>query len=481
MTTTVERPAPTPAVATTKTSRWRRWAGSWRAALRLARRDALRHKGASLLIMILIGLPVMIISGAAASLATGDVSARESLPVALGNAQALITDEQTGVVTQAVDGGRLQTDGDTRGRLAAGSSTPAWTAEQVARLTGGTVGVAAATTAYADLPAGPQRTEARIIGRAVLAGSGLAPVVSGRLPAADGEIAVTPTGVTAGLPSTGPLQLRIGDRTATVTVVGVVATTAADFSPIDVVLGEDWLPADEQRSFLVLRDRPVDWAEVQRWNTAGLSVISRAVVLDPPRGVPATSMQIDANSIAIVVLVCLGLVLETALLAGPAFAVSASRRRRSLALIASNGAEQGQLTRYVVAQGVILGGAATLAGSAVGTVWAWAQYRLVAWAFDGDATTIGKPPLDTSAWVVGPIVLVAFLAAVISAAVPGRRAARLDIADGLAGRMRGGPVGRGLPLLGGALMIAGVARCCCRSGRRTTWRSIWPASAAPVW
>ena len=58
--------------------------------------------------------------------------------------------------------------------------------------------------------------------------------------------------------------------------------------------------------------------------------------------------------------------LETVLLAGPAFAVGARRRRRDLALVAAAGATPAHLRRIVLADGVVLGAVAAAAGVALG-------------------------------------------------------------------------------------------------------------------
>ena len=51
---TVGTPAP-------NRSRRAAWLGSWRVALRLARRDALRSKGRTLLVAAMVGIPVLLV------------------------------------------------------------------------------------------------------------------------------------------------------------------------------------------------------------------------------------------------------------------------------------------------------------------------------------------------------------------------------------------------------------------------------------
>ena len=64
------------------------WLASWRVALRLARRDVRRHRGRSLAVLIMVGVPTMLICVGLVLGATSQVSAEESIPMTLGTAQA---------------------------------------------------------------------------------------------------------------------------------------------------------------------------------------------------------------------------------------------------------------------------------------------------------------------------------------------------------------------------------------------------------
>ena len=57
--------------------------------------------------------------------------------------------------------------------------------------------------------------------------------------------------------------------------------------------------------------------------------------------------------------------LQIVMLAGAAFAVSLRRRQRELALLSAAGAEPGDLTRAVLASGILLGGVGALLGFAL--------------------------------------------------------------------------------------------------------------------
>ena len=70
-----------------------RWWNRWRLALRVARRDALRARGRTLLVLAMVGLPVLAVVAADALYRTHDVSAAEGLSQRLGAADARIEGE----------------------------------------------------------------------------------------------------------------------------------------------------------------------------------------------------------------------------------------------------------------------------------------------------------------------------------------------------------------------------------------------------
>ena len=72
--------------------------------------------------------------------------------------------------------------------------------------------------------------------------------------------------------------------------------------------------------------------------------------------------------VAIVSLIVAMALLEVVLLAGPAFAVSARRQARTLALMAASGGTPRQARRVVLASGIVLGALAALLGAVLGVV-----------------------------------------------------------------------------------------------------------------
>ena len=51
----------------------------WRPALLIARRDALRHRGRSILVLVMISLPVLAVSAAAVVIKTAEVTGVEGM------------------------------------------------------------------------------------------------------------------------------------------------------------------------------------------------------------------------------------------------------------------------------------------------------------------------------------------------------------------------------------------------------------------
>lgn len=120
---------------------------------------------------------------------------------------------------------------------------------------------------------------------------------------------------------------------------------------------------------------------------------------------------------------------EAALVASAAFAVSIRRRQRELGLLAATGATPRQLAGTVLAEAAILGLGACLGGVVVGLGGALALTPVL-----DQLTQHRNPPLvvDT-AGIVGPIVI-GFVAAIIAAIVPARTVARVPVLLSLSGR-----------------------------------------------
>jgi putative ABC transport system permease protein len=451
--------------------RFARWWAGWRVAIRMARRDARRYKWRSALIVAMVGLPVLLLTSGITLLATNDISTAESVPRIMGSAQARISYNGIGRLAQSPDGRSISNDSDGDGEATNALALPgfepdsAWTADKVEKLTGGRV--IQTTTARMRVTLGDRRPMMPVLGidgRDPLA-RGMVELVSGRWASTNSEIVVTKAGVAGGLSRKGTLITAGADGKARqLTVVGLATAQTEYELPFLVALPDLVAGGTEQpgaaAAFLVDRADPVTWSDVRRMNTYGLLVQSRQVFLNPP---PETELDPQiAQTIGssrngndlVLLMAAVGLFIETTLLAGPAFAVSAARQRRSLALAASNGAEASQLRRYVLGQAVVLG----LVSAAVAVI-AGVLLTLggLTWWRAGHAD-FSAGPFEVS-WprVVG-VFLCAIVASVVAALLPAKGISRLDIVSVLAGRSGGRRVHRGLPVVGVFVMgLSGLA------------------------
>ena len=443
MTATLERPpaaAPSPDVA--PASRLARWWGQWRIALRLARRDAWRAKGRSLLVLLLIAVPV----------GAGPVR------------QGLLGTPMNG------SDGRNASAAEMVAALPAGSRVvPLGGLASSILVTGdwGIVGSVAVQAVADPLVAGTWR------------------VRDGRLPATASEIALTPAAARrahAGIGSTlvwqAPGSGPEGER-RTFAVVGLADSSNLSVGADGVVVRGS-LPVDAESAdqlFLASVPGGLDWAGVRRLNAIGVVATSRAVVESPPTfcatrvlclddgPVPGASptdgeVVVDPGQAAqMAAQVGVGLVvvvLQIALLAGPAFAVQLRRRQRELGLLGASGGDASTMRRSVLASGVVLG----VAGAALGVALGWAAVAALGAAYRIPVLTglvsalDGVPALPPE---VVAIAAVGVLAAVVASVVPAVVAGRGDVVDSLRGRRALPPVRRGVPLLGVGLGAVGLA------------------------
>ena len=455
------------------TGRLARWWSGWRVAIRIARRDARRYKWRSALIVAMVGLPVLLLTSGITLMATNDISMAESVPGLMGSAQARIQTGGDGYrLTQSPDGqsSASSDDGSGGGRAAVAvpgfDTASGWTTSKMQKVTGGRV--IQTLDAWMRVTLGDRRPSMPVLGidaRDPLA-RGMTELVSGRWASTPSEIVVTQAGVAKGLPRKGLLTSTGTDgKPRTATVVGVATTQLAGYGTqpflvalpamVKVVTYEDRVSA----AFLVERTDPVTWSEVRRMNDYGLLVKSRQVFLNPPSaadvGPQVARSASDQRQVDIVLLLAaVGLFIETTLLAGPAFAVSAARQRRSLALAASNGAEARQLRRYVLGQAVVLGVVSAAIAVVAGVLLTLAG---LTWWQAGHADFVIGPFEVSWPRVVG-VFICAVAASMVAALLPAKGVARLDIASVLAGRSGDRKVRRGLPVAGVVVMVAsGIA------------------------
>jgi putative ABC transport system permease protein len=426
--------------------------GAWRLPLRIARRDALRHRGRSVLVLVMIALPVLAVTTADVLMQTSSVSGVESIDRRMGASEALVTvQEGQGRVEQGPDpdeiSGSFFDEGD-------GAEMP--TADQVAAVLGGArllevrTGETQVRTERGAVSA--QLAELDLVDPVT---SGLYDLTSGRWPQDAGEVVVNQVLVDKGYEIGGTLDRPGAGRVDPVIVGTAESTTIRDYPVAAGPSGAFGLEAEFSRTWLV-DGAPVSWAKVRELNDLGVLVASRAVITDPPpvSEWPETarfSSGIDEATVAVIVLIVVMALIEVVLLAGPAFAVGARRQQRSLALMSAAGGTPVQTRRVVIGSAIVLGTVAAVLGVGLGIGVARALVPLVQ---DRSSSYLGpfEVPWLHLAGVAGFGMLSAFLAAL----VPAYLASRQDVVAVLAGRRGDRAPSMKSPLLGLVLLGAGI-------------------------
>ncbi|PKH37969.1 hypothetical protein CXG46_21585 [Nocardioides alpinus] len=445
----------------------------WRPALRIAWRDALRHRGRSILVLVMISLPVLAVSAAAVIIKTAEVSGTEGAERQLGAADARIRTEGRGRVVQGAD--------PSRGEWAQVGETDY----------GDPVAEADVRTALGVdarlLPIATGWSRARLGDRVIdfqTTGvdlsdpltEGLFGLEAGRAPEAAGEVVVNDAMLAKGFAvgdelevNGSPLRIVGSGRDATVRDYPVVLG-AFDDLPSDSANVREWL----------VEAGPVSWSQVLDVNEVGGLVTSRAVLADPPDVASmAEQMGYDTGRdelLAVVTLIIVMALIEVVLLAGPAFAVGARRQARTLALIAASGGTPAQARRVILASGVVLGLVASALGLVLGILAGWALLPLVQ-LFQGE----WFGPFELPWLYLLAIVAFGLVSAFLASLVPAWLASRQDVVAVLAGRRGDRRPRASTPVVG--LVLLGVGIAASAYGALTSDSgngALWIAAAAVV-
>ncbi|MFF7204038.1 FtsX-like permease family protein [Streptomyces sp. NPDC008141] len=447
---------------------------SWRAAIRIARRDAWRYKGRSFLVLAMIALPILGVSAADLTLRSAELSTAQTMERKLGAADARLDDPGMGgsPLMQSPNGDNYmpvgnfdnrpypEGKGDVSKALPAGSTSLP-----------DTTGRAKLRTAHGLL-----NTEVREIKASDPLVKGMLTVTDGRFPTKDDEVAAT----THFLENS---DLKVGSKVTArgldreYTIVGayelpdaldadqINALPGALLTPLDKALEKTGLPSSSSSTtYLVKVSGGFTWNMVKAANAKGVKVESRAVALDPPADSEVPLFQQEgwgnfeqSTAAKAAALAAAGTVvglamLEICLLAGPAFAVGARRSRRQLGLVGANGGDRRHIRAIVLSGGLVIGIAAAVVGTILGLLLTFALRPVLENYMGARFGSFDIRPLE----LLG-IGLLAVFTGVMAALVPAITSSRQSVLASLTGRRGVRKSSRVLPVIGLVAVTLGAA------------------------
>lgn len=452
------------------------WCNSWRAAVRIARRDAWRFKGRSLLVLAMIALPILGVSAADITIRSSELSTEQQLDRSLGSADARLTDAGVGgqpvyQVPRSAQTYQTVDDSDAVRSKSDTTDVPA-AAPAGAKTITDSIGSAKIRTAYGLLD-----VEVRELDASDPMTVGIMDLDRGRFPRSEDEVVATD----ALLKTSG---LHVGSR---VTARGL----ATEFHIVGAYDLPDDLKAEQLNAlpgtfleplakglkaagrsgpgttttYLVTVGGPFTWDMVKQTNTKGVVAESRAVKLHPPADsdVPLYVVHPDWNrtysgsaaekaALLAAVATVVGLaVLEICLLAGPAFAVGARRSRRQLGLVGANGGDRRHIRAVVLAGGLVIGVAAAVTGTVL-AIGLTAVLRPVLEDYVG--RRFGG--LELRPMELLGVGLLAVVTGLLASIVPAVTASRESVLASLTGRRGVRRANRVLPVVGLAAICLGA-------------------------
>lgn len=451
------------------------WYHSWIAAIRIARRDAWRAKGRSLLVLAMIALPIVGVSAADLTARSSELSTAEELERRLGAADAEIAPSAMNApIYQNPRGDHYAPVGGFDGYVPGGKADRA---DPLKALPAG-VKVVKDSTGQAKIRTthGLLTTNLRELDTADPLVRGRFTLDRGRLPRGAGEIiattafleqsgffvgsTVTPRGTDLSYRIVGAYELP--SSLGTVEVIGLPESL---LTPVDKALRAADVPgvAADTAYLVEVGGEGFTWNMVKEANAKGLLVISRTTALNPPadsevplyaqEGKDPYGMDGGAGSAEMAVLATVvGLaMLEICLLAGPAFAVGARRSRRQLGLVGANGGDRRHIRAIVLSGGLVIGAAAAVTGTVIGIALTLAvrplleEYMGLRWG------GFEVRPAELLA-----IALLAVVTGLLAAVAPAVTASRQTVLASLTGRRGVRRANRVLPVIGLIAVAAGA-------------------------
>ncbi|MFC3495070.1 FtsX-like permease family protein [Glycomyces rhizosphaerae] len=430
-----------------------------RLAFRIARREALRYKGRSVLSITLLGLPLLGVAIGASAYDTTTLSPEETVVQHIGENDAFLRADYPG---QAIN----QYEWDTQWAWTEPTDDEALTEDPPGSLSDQQI--------LASLPLGSRITPYNIDGERESA-QVETPDGLGDLELLGYDLSDPAYGA-AGLEfleGSAPIrdEVALSDEAAKYLEAGVGDTvTMANGSSTEEfeVSGIIEIPWDINGRFAIasffpdtsdgwLLDTPEEltYDDALKLNEIGMSVWATSLI-DRPATIPAeygyTEAYVDEAMITIYVLIVVAVIMEVVLLAGPAFAISARRRTREFALMSATGATPRQIRATVLAGGVLFGLIAAFVAVALGIA-------LVAVGMPWLEQIVGyrTPGLRVLPWLQAALVGVALGTGLLSALAAAISASRINVVAALMGRTPGRKGSKRWLVIGLVMVGAGVA------------------------
>ncbi|MFQ6484301.1 FtsX-like permease family protein [Brachybacterium epidermidis] len=198
---------------------------------------------------------------------------------------------------------------------------------------------------------------------------------------------------------------------------------------ISPAIGADQTGVD--RHFLATGPAPITWDQVKELNEHGVGVIARGAIEDYPPADQLYPVPIDPSRALLAAMLLGATVMGTAalliVLVTPALTAGAERMRRTLGLVVAIGARPRDVGAVFLLQGVVLG----FLGSLLGVLVAFCALPLLRrLAAGASLTSMGPVPW----WGPVALLLAGTLLAVLASVPPARQAAVADPVEALADR-----------------------------------------------
>lgn len=438
-------------------------------ALRLAWRDAWRHKGRSALILALIALPVAGMTVIVLLLTSSQMTTQERIDTELGTAQARLTTLLSGGPDTIQD--PLNPDF----LAAAVNPDQDFVPADPSDVAPDGYAQVEETSSFLELQTGDLP-----VGSRVLLSDLFHQGFGTRFSLVEGSASADPDAVYLSASLAARLDFSVGDELVVESggsfeVAGIIRETGS-VGQTDTVYAAPGtaLPHEEgsaRVSLYLFGDSPLTWPEIREMNSEGVGALSRTVLLDPPPAseLPGSFTYQNQQTVVMAVLgasvVGVLVLAEVGLLAGAAFAVGARNQRRMLALVSAAGGERSMVPAVVTASGVVLGAAGAAVGLSIGVA---VSAAVVAW--HAAQFSPAYPGFHLVWWPLAVFGGLGFLAAVVASAVPAKSIAAQNAFTALKSAQSASRPARttpraGLILIASALLAGGAGVAVALSAR----------------